>query len=582
MSAKFRWMIILSVLFITSGIWAGISLQKSSLLGTAYVISIGVDVSNLKDIPNFNGCANDVNFLAELFINSATRHPDIDTCIVTRFINEAATLTNIESAVLDIAQQIRPEDCFIFHFSGGGIDSYYLPEGFSNLQFFINYSAESQSIGLNNLKDSLDIQTIERIRETFITLERLKSWLDIIPAKNQLVILDAIVTDVSGFFNDLVSLSIESDPLLTTLYSKNRIYVLPDGFSYETECYNGSTGGSLSCALYNASDEFNLFDLFLDDRSYEVATRYWPIQQQNRTRIRFIFESDFFPVIQTISQLQESSRGTGLLNPVNSRPAVEAGAIRNYALLIGTNTYDEPSWKDLRNPVADVQAIAGKLDEYYGFQAEVLLDPTREEILRTLLKYKRDIAYDSLSQLMVFIAGHGLYDDAWMGAIAAKDSRDLESDVLLDTYISHSKLRDILEGIECDHILVVLDVCFGGTFTKRLSSMIIAEGEDDAAADPGIYRQVSNEELIYRKMGQRTRLYMTSGGKEYVPDGRPGYHSPFAAGFIEALESRGGNDGILTYGEIKARVERLVPEPCGGTFGYSNGDFVFVAKEVKK
>ena len=56
--------------------------------------------------------------------------------------------------------------------------------------------------------------------------------------------------------------------------------------------------------------------------------------------------------------------------------------------------------------------------------------------------------------------------------------------------------------------------------------------------------------FIERKKKYKTRLYLTSGGKEYVPDGRPGHHSPFARKFLEALRNYGGNDGILTVNEI--------------------------------
>ena len=108
--------------------------------------------------------------------------------------------------------------------------------------------------------------------------------------------------------------------------------------------------------------------------------------------------------------------------------------------------------------------------------------------------------------------------------------------------------------------------------------MDISADEDNMDYYQGL--EVSKSEFIKRKMGRKTRLYMTSGGKEYVPDGIPGRHSPFASKFINALDRMGGEDKILTYGEIKSIIEKLIPRPRGGTFGSkSDGDFLFIAKK---
>ena len=73
---------------------------------------------------------------------------------------------------------------------------------------------------------------------------------------------------------------------------------------------------------------------------------------------------------------------------------------------------------------------------------------------------------------------------------------------------------------------------------------------------------------------------MTSGGKEYVSDGVAGNHSPFAKQFVEALNSKGGNDGILTLNELMTYVEKLKTAPQYGKFGSDKqgSEFVFVVK----
>ena len=116
-----------------------------------------------------------------------------------------------------------------------------------------------------------------------------------------------------------------------------------------------------------------------------------------------------------------------------------------------------------------------------------------------------------------------------------------------------------------------MDVCFGGTFDPIIAGH--RGGEED-------YGKISTNEFIQRKLRYKTRRYMTSGGKEYVPDGRPGEHSPFARQFLAALRDFGGSDRIITIAELQSYVEKVDPEPRGGEFGSNEpgSDFIFVAK----
>ena len=113
---------------------------------------------------------------------------------------------------------------------------------------------------------------------------------------------------------------------------------------------------------------------------------------------------------------------------------------------------------------------------------------------------------------------------------------------------------------------------FGGTFDPLIASR--------SRAVDAMYADISDEEFISRKQQYKTRLYLTSGGKDYVPDGRPGHHSPFARRFIEALRNYGGKDGILTINEILQFVEKVEPQPCFGEFGDNEpgSDFLLISR----
>ena len=70
----------------------------------------------------------------------------------------------------------------------------------------------------------------------------------------------------------------------------------------------------------------------------------------------------------------------------------------------------------------------------------------------------------------------------------------------------------------------------------------------------------------------KTRKYLTSGGKQYVPDGRPGHHSPFATVLLGALKT---TTQQITSKEMFEQVKDLKPRPQSGTFGNNEKGSLF-------
>ena len=243
------------------------------------------------------------------------------------------------------------------------------------------------------------------------------------------------------------------------------------------------------------------------------------------------------------------------------------GTRRDLALLFATDKYD--NWGDLVNPVNDATTMANDLRDNYGFDVELITNVTTDEIYLKLREYAEK-SYLEQDQLFIFFAGHGQYDESFKeGYLVGKNS--LLTDNAKSSYISHSNLRTIVNNIPCDHRFLAMDVCFGGTFDPVIAGH--RGGPDD-------YGEVSTAEFIQRKLRYNTRRYLTSGGKEYVPDGRPGQHSPFARQFLAALREFGGSDRIITLSELLSYVEKVDPEPRYGEFGNNQpgSDFIFVAK----
>jgi len=275
-------------------------------------------------------------------------------------------------------------------------------------------------------------------------------------------------------------------------------------------------------------------------------------------------------VLEIIAENQEGVKSVSYKTVhVGSTALVDAAKLdrTDYALVFATDQYD--NWPDLVNPVFDARTISDELRKTYGFKVEVIENATQTEILKKLREYIEK-KYKPLDQLFIFFAGHGNYDQTFgEGYLVPREA--LTKDEAKTSYLSYNRLRSVVNNIPCEHIFLSMDVCFGGTFDQALASSRGFEEE---------YKEKSAAEYITQKLTYKTRKFLTSGGKQYVSDGVPGKHSPFARALIEALRSKGGQDGILTLSEITPFVEKLKITPRAGEFGDNapGSDFIFITR----
>lgn len=220
---------------------------------------------------------------------------------------------------------------------------------------------------------------------------------------------------------------------------------------------------------------------------------------------------------------------------------------KRYALLVATGDYDE--WSQLVNPVPDVRALGELLQQRYGFLAESLENPTREEILGKLRRYVgRD--YGPNDQVLIAFAGHGTYDEVTeIGFLAARDSASRARDPNFSTVIGYPMLLSLIDKIPSPQVLLAVDACFSGSLAG-----LSGQAEDSLV-----------------------RRFLTSGGTEYTSDGDPDRHSPFMAALLGALEQP-GDDGTVGFGDLRAALSAVRPAPRSGRFGRDGGgELGFVA-----
>ena len=77
---------------------------------------------------------------------------------------------------------------------------------------------------------------------------------------------------------------------------------------------------------------------------------------------------------------------------------------KDLALFFAVENYDH--WSQLYNPIDDAEEIAQDLEELYGFETEVIKNPSRNRIYDKLDAYQRK-AYAKDAQLLIFFSGHG-------------------------------------------------------------------------------------------------------------------------------------------------------------------------------
>lgn len=255
----------------------------------------------------------------------------------------------------------------------------------------------------------------------------------------------------------------------------------------------------------------------------------------------------------------DGNRAEQIVSVTRSRdiPNIEFGNYR--ALVIGINEYE--ALPHLKTAVRDARAVAETLETKYGFSVNLLLNPSRDEIVDAFDEL-RDTATED-DNVVIYYAGHGWLDAQsgrgyWLPVDARKDRRS--------RWLANSNLTDMLQATFAKHVLVVADSCYSGTLTRSLK---IPE---------------RNSNFIAHMAQKRARVVLSSGGLEPVADSGGGQHSVFAAQFLRVLEE---NEGVVDGTKMFEKIRQSVVLNADQTPEYSDirlaghegGDFLFVRKD---
>ena len=442
--------------------------------------------------------------------------------------------SNILQLLTDIKSKSKPEDVLVFYYTGS-------IQSTSDKQNYLVLDTTKEHSTANKLYES----DIDRMLKD-MSIQKKLVIMDV-PAPGMLSKLSQAYSAESYALNEVIFIC---PGVLTPVNSS--------GLSAFTEQLLQSANELAKDSLFTAKQ-------LLDKASYGLGRGkyYLPV-------LSFAYAKDFTLYKNEQARIaEESTRGAIVRTKTGSNAGQNNETGKNYALLIATNDYQELS--KLSNPIYDANELGKILKEDFGFDTSMVINGTRDEMENILTSYRDNKIYGPNDQLFIFFAGHGVYsENAKMGYLAAKDSR--RNDPNFRTYLSYSDLGNLyLKNINCNRVFVVLDACFAGTFFDQST----VRGDEPTAENI--------ERLKRNSSGKKYYKGISSGAKEYVPDGRPGQHSPFAASFISNLVNKAYSSKVVTGDLLIATIKSNPPSAtsiCDGKFQYSDptSHFIFELK----
>lgn len=263
----------------------------------------------------------------------------------------------------------------------------------------------------------------------------------------------------------------------------------------------------------------------------------------------------FLDSIYGLNDTETSTVLTTLRKKTADNKASNDVAFGNYrALVIGINEYR--ALPKLKTAINDAKVVASVLSDSYGFEVDLLLNPSRKQIIDRL-----DLLAETLTSeenLLIYYAGHGWLDPAtsrgfWLPVDSQLNRRS--------HWLSNATITDTLRAVKAKHIIVVADSCYSGTLTRSAKT------------------ELKTPDYINRIAAKKARVVLSSGGLEPVSDG-VGKNSPFAKAFVDVLNKNKtflvGTDLFMKMRNKVMQATLQTPEysDVSGT-GHDGGDFIF-------
>jgi hypothetical protein len=247
--------------------------------------------------------------------------------------------------------------------------------------------------------------------------------------------------------------------------------------------------------------------------------------------------------------------------PVKTLP----GAPKRYALIIGVDQYADTQITTLGGASNDAKTLANAITQFAGFPSEQVTllasdqpaerQPTRGNILRRLSNLAAVIPADGL--LLISFAGHGIERGGQAFLLPSDSQVSNDVDLLEQTAINVSQIKDRVKKIGVKQVLMILDAC-------RNDPVGRANADNPLTA---AYSRGFNFDVRNREVQAFATLYATEVGHrayEYK-EKKQGY---FTFVLVEGLKGGAANEngevtltGLVKY--LQERVPKRVLQDLG-------------------
>jgi hypothetical protein len=234
------------------------------------------------------------------------------------------------------------------------------------------------------------------------------------------------------------------------------------------------------------------------------------------------------------SRLAELQRGQRKVRTA-ALPQIE----RKIALVLGVGSYQDGTIPSLANATRDADAVAQKLETQLGYEAVVLDNPSKAEVVAAMNRIA--LTAGPRDSVIVYYAGHGeLVETTKQGywLLADSDAKKPE------TWLSNADINRLVGQIGASQVALISDSCYSGT---------LASEERIRATPTALDPQVV--------LGRKSVVVMSSGGNQPVADDGSDGHSPFAWHLMDTLGKvnnwqAGGN----VFERVRFAVAKALPQ----------------------
>ena len=224
------------------------------------------------------------------------------------------------------------------------------------------------------------------------------------------------------------------------------------------------------------------------------------------------------------------------------------------AYLIGMNAYRFVP--PLDSPKNDCLGLEQVLQQQHGFKITTLFDATRQAVIDLLDQIKQDCKADS--RVIFYYAGHGIADGADddtqrpKGFLLAVDSERGKE----DTYVEMGHVLEVLVGLPCSHLLIILDCCYAGA---------IRYAEQTRSIGSSVPKTLYAEKFTYY-IGNPARQVITSAACDQKA--------------MDALGSRGRLNANHRSPFAESLIQNLAQGDKDWSFGHIQPDGIVTASEL--